>query len=173
MPHCPLIAAGDAEHGASLSLKYFRDANNMTETAGALSVLSTLNRPEREIALGEFFDIFKDDHLVVDKWFGLHAIWPFSGCVERIEELMQHEQFKLTQPNKVRALIGSFAAMNMVQFTAPDGSGFKLVSDTIIELDAINPQVAARMAAGFKSWRVLEPGRRNLAEKTTAQNPFC
>ncbi len=158
-----LIAAADPHEGATLALAHFEGAGNMSEMAGALSVLSTLDRPERQTALETFYDRFKDDHLLVDKWLSYHAVWPFEGCGETIESLKQHPAFNLKQPNKVRALVGVFASLNMVRFTAPDGSGFRLVAETIKQLDALNPQVAARMAAAFKSWRVLETHRRAAA----------
>ncbi len=161
-----LVAAADTAEGARLAVEQFRGAGHMTDKANALSVLSLLDTPEREEALGAFFDDYRDDHLVVDKWLSLNAQWPFEGCASKIESLMQHSCFSLTRPNRVRALIGAFASSNMSQFAAADGSGFDLVGRVIVDLDAINPQVAARMAASFKSWRVLEPRRRNLAEKT-------
>jgi aminopeptidase N len=161
-----LLAAADCAEGAELALKQFRAAGHMTDKANALSVLSLLDTPEREDALDAFYEDYKDDHLVVDKWLSLNAQWPFQGCAGRIEDLMQHPSFSLTRPNRVRALIGAFASANMSQFASADGSGFDLVGRVIIELDAINPQVAARMAASFKSWRVLESGRRKLAERT-------
>ena len=81
---------------------------------------------------------------MVDKWFALHAQWPFAGCAARIKELMSHKAFKLTQPNRVRSLVATFAVANPVCFNAPDGSGYRLVAEVIVALDKINPQVAAR-----------------------------
>ena len=161
-----LIAAADSEEGAAIALSQFQAARHMTEKAHALAVLGQLDRPEREHALEAFYEAYKDDHLVIDKWLSLHAQWPFAGCSARIEELMGHTSFSLTRPNRVRALIGAFATGNLSQFAAADGSGFELVGRVIVELDAINPQVAARLATSFKSWRVLESRRRKLAEKT-------
>lgn len=159
-----LIAAADTGRGAELAFSHFEAATNMTDRAGALSVLAHLDHPRRIEALDRFYDQFKDDHLVVDKWFALNAQWPFAACEAQVRELMQHDAFNLTQPNRVRALIGTFAAANPVCFNAVDGSGYRLVADAIVKLDKINPQVAARMTATFKSWRALEPGRRRVAE---------
>ncbi len=159
-----LMAAADLETGAKMAFDLFSSAGNMTEKAAALAVLSAYDRPERDEALERFYADYEDDHLVVDKWFAFHAMRPLEDCADRVRGLMKHPAFKLTQPNRVRALVGTFAAANPVRFNAPDGSGYRLVADLIIELDPVNPQVAARTAAGFKSWRVLERRRRAAAE---------
>ena len=161
-----LLAAADGEEGAELAFEHYRSASNMTDQAGALGVLALLDHDRRVEALGSFYERYRDDHLVVDKWLALNAQWPNSECATKVRQLMEHETFKVSQPNKVRALIGTFATGNPVCFNAADGSGYALVADVIRQLDKINPQVAARMTASFKSWRALEPDRRAAAEAT-------
>jgi len=158
-----LLTAADAPAGARLALEHFRAATNMTDKMGALNVLARLDYPEREEALCAFYAAHRSDPLLVDKWMSLNAVSPIDGCIERIRGLMDHELFDITKPNRVRALVGSFAAMNPVQFNTPDGAGYDLLADVIEQLDRFNPQVAARLATNFRSWRALESGRREKA----------
>ena len=105
------------------------------------------------------------DNVVIDTWFAAQAQSPRAGTLKRVEALMRHPLFALTAPNKVRALIGTFAAGNPVQFNRPDGAGYAFHVDQVLALDRINPQIAARMLGAFRSWRTLETGRRGLARK--------
>jgi aminopeptidase N len=100
---------------------------------------------------------------VIDKWFALQAMIPSAGTLARVEGLTRHPAFSLGNPNRVRALIGSFAQANHTQFNRADGAGYAFVADIVLALDARNPQVAARMMTAFRSWRALEPGRRAKA----------
>ena len=159
-----LIAAGDQTKGSTLACKLFETATDMTSEMAALATLCRLDGNGREEKLEQYYDRHKNDHLLVDKWFMLHAQVPFPETLGRIRELMNHPAFSLNRPNNVRALIGSFAMANPVCFHAPDGSGYELVGDVILELDSINPQVAARLASAFRSWRMLEEGRGELAK---------
>ena len=103
--------------------------------------------------------------MVVDKWFTLQAVQPDPNALANVRQLMAHPAFALTNPNRVRALIGSFANGNPTRFAAPDGSGFAFVADTVVDLDRFNAQVAARLLGSFKSWRSLEPQRRTQARR--------
>jgi aminopeptidase N len=158
-----LIAAADGREGGELAMRHFAKAQNMTDEIGALSVLILLEEPQREEALERFFDRHKHDHLLVDKWFALHAQAPAVETVRRVQELLQHPQFKWESPNRLRSLIGTFASLNPVAFNAPDGSGYRLLADVVIRLDKSNPQVAARLAASFRSYKALESKRRRKA----------
>jgi aminopeptidase N len=158
-----LLSAADAEEGARLAFERHASAANMTDEMGALNVLARLDSPLREEALAAFFAAHRSDPLLIDKWLSLHAVAPFDGTVGRVRGLMAHELFDIANPNRVRALVGSFAAMNPVQFNARDGSGYELVGEAIATIDAFNPQVAARLATNFRSWRALEPVRRERA----------
>ena len=159
-----LIAAGSPAEGAALASAQFRSANNMTDQIGALSVLSQLPGEARETALDSFFRAHAVDALVIDKWFALQAVIPEEETLARIRALMSHHAFSMNNPNRLRALIGSFANGNPTRFNAPDGSGYDLLVETVLEMDARNPQVAARLLGAFRSWRSLEPGRRAAAE---------
>lgn len=145
--------------------KHYYEARNMTDRIAALTILSNLDVPARGEILADFYQSWKDDHLVIDKWFAIQATSSLPDTLDRVIELMRHPLFSLKNPNKVRAVIGSFAQANPVQFNRPDGKGYELVANAVLEIDAFNPQIAARLANCFRSWRILEANRSRLAEK--------
>ncbi len=159
-----LLAAGDPATGVARAAKQYRDADNMTDRMAALAVLSLNAVPERQAAFDDFYRRYDGDALVIDKWFGLQAMIPEPETLDRVHALTAHPAFSLANPNRVRALVGSFAQGNQTQFNRADGAGYAFHADTMIALDAINPQVAARLMTAFRSWRVLEPVRRGHAE---------
>ena len=159
-----LLAAADADEGASLALEHFATARNMTDLVGALSVLIQIERPERDEALDRFYEKHRSDHLLVDKWLALNAQVPSAKAARRVKALMGHSEFTLARPNRVRALIGTFAGMNPVGFNAVDGAGYDLLASVVEALDPKNSQLAARLAGNFKSYKVLEERRRRHAE---------
>ncbi|MFN4165649.1 MAG: aminopeptidase N [Ferrovibrio sp.] len=137
----------------------YRDADNMTDRMAALRLLVDLDVPERQAALDDFHSRFRDDALVLDKWLALQAISALPDTLERVGALMKHPAFSMQKPNKVRALIGSFTA-NALRYHAADGTGYAFHADRIIELDPINPQVAARLLAPLGRWRRVDAGRQ-------------
>ena len=137
----------------------------MTDRAHALLLLASYGGADAERALADFYDRSKGDHVVIDTWFAAQALSPLAGTLRKVEALTRHPLFALTAPNKVRALIGTFAMGNPVQFNRPDGTGYRFVADQVLALDRINPQIAARMLGAFRSWRALETGRRGHARK--------
>ena len=137
----------------------------MTDRMAALGVLAQYPVPEREKAFTAFEARYRNDPLVLDKWFSVQARIPEADALDRVHKLMKHPAFSMTNPNRMRALIGVFAAGNPSQFNRPDGKGYAFIADTVLGLDSKNPQVAARLLSAFKSWRMLEPSRRALAEK--------
>jgi aminopeptidase N len=161
-----LIAAADPAEGARLATEELADPASMTAEIAALSALIAIDRPERDAALDQFYERHSGDHLLVDKWFSLNAQIPGSGAAQRVENLMQHRDFKLTAPNRLRSLIGVFAMANQTGFHAVDGAGYDILAKVILALDPLNPQVAARLTTNFRSWRIFEPKRRALAAKT-------
>ena len=159
-----LIAAAGSAPGVEQAFRQFRDADNMTDRFAALATLSTHDVAEREQAFDEFQQRFGEDALVMDKWLALQAQIAEPGALDRVRMLMRHPGFSLANPNRVRALIGSFAAGNPSQFNRQDGEGYAFLAEIALKLDAKNPQVAARLLSCFKSWRALEPIRRAAAE---------
>jgi aminopeptidase N len=140
-------------------------ARNATDEVAALSILSQVRSPERAKALDRFYEKWKDDHLVIDAWFAYQAASPQASALASVKKLTRHPLFSIKNPNKVRALIGTFTSGNPVNFNRPDGKGYEFVADRVLELDAFNPQIAARLLSAFRSWRALEPERRRMAKK--------
>jgi aminopeptidase N len=136
----------------------------MTNRFAALATLSLIPGAQRDGALEAFYRDYQADPLVLDKWFALQAMIPEADALARVRRLMEHPAFSLSNPNRLRSLVGTFSAANQTQFNAPDGSGYDFLVDLAASMDARNPQVAARLLVAFKSWRNLEAGRRAKAE---------
>lgn len=136
----------------------------MTDRMAALATLSLHDVPERKHALADFYARYSGDALVVDKWFALQAASPHVNTLDHVRTLVGHPAFSLSNPNRVRALIGAFAQGNITQFNRPDGAGYEFVADTVLALDPKNPQVSARLATAFRNWRMMEQSRRAKAE---------
>ncbi len=153
-----LIAAGDPREGASLAKAQFDSAANMTDRQGALAILVSLDQPEREAALEAFYGRFKDDPLVVDKWFALQATAQRRDAVDEVERLAQHPAFTIANPNRLRALAGTFSA-NQWAFHHGSGRGYRFLADMILAADKLNPQVAARLVPVFGRWKRFDETR--------------
>src|SRR4051812_6807204 len=147
---------------AALAYQQFRRADNMTDAMAALSALAQLDCPEREKALEEFYKRWKDEPLVVDKWLAVQAGSRQPDTLVRVKRLLGHPAFDLKVPNKVYALIRTFSA-NHVRFHAADGGGYAFLADQVIALNALNPQVAARMARAYDRWRKFDERRQARA----------
>jgi aminopeptidase N len=147
----------------ALCVKQFGTADNMTDAIAALSLLANCDCPERARALDAFYDKWKNEPLVVDKWLAVQSTTRLPSALANVKRLMAHAAFNIKNPNKVYALIGGFRA-NSVRFHAADGSGYAFLADQIIALDAINPQVASRMARGFDRWRKFDARRQAHAK---------
>ncbi|MGC5699054.1 aminopeptidase N [Pseudomonas sp. NFXW11] len=145
------------------AIEQFDAADNMTERLTALAVL--VNSPfeaERAQALAVFAENFKNNALVMDQWFSVQAGSPLPGGLERVKALMQHPAFTIKNPNKVRALVGAFAGQNLINFHAADGSGYRFLADLVIQLNALNPQIASRQLAPLTRWRKYDSARQAL-----------
>jgi aminopeptidase N len=147
---------------SALAYEQFKSADNMTDAMAALACLANVECPEREPALNAFYEKWKDEPLVVDKWLAVQAGSRLPGTLARVKQLLSHPAFDIKVPNKVYALIRSFSA-NHVRFHAADGSGYAFLADHVLTLNAINPQVAARMARGFDRWRKFDEQRKTKA----------
>jgi aminopeptidase N len=156
-----LLAAADEAQAAGLAKAQFDSADNMTDRQGALGILVSLDAPERQAALGAFYERFHDDALVLDKWFSLQAAAQRLDTVDHVLELAGHPDFLMTNPNRLRSLAGTFGA-NHWAFHSPDGRGYAFLADMIIAADKLNPQIAARLVPPFGRWRRFEPKRAEL-----------
>ena len=136
----------------------------MTERQAALVLLVDCPGPERAAALDAFYRTWRNDPLVLDKWFGVQALSALPDTALRVEELSRHPDFSLGNPNRARALVGSFAAGNAVRFHGDDGRGYEFLADVVLELDPRNPQLASSMVSMFSQWRRYDAGRGQLME---------
>ena len=155
-----LLAAGMPDTTIDLIQRELASASSMTAEIGALTAMLSIDAPETQQELEKFYERHRGDSLLVDKWFALNS---YVADAAKIEKLMGHPDFRLSTPNRVYALIGGFTSMNLSGFHAADGEGYRVVADTILKVNAINPQVAARMATGFRSWRIMDEVRRKAA----------
>ena len=159
-----LMAAPGSSHEIARAARQYDAADNMTNRMAALGTLSLHHGPERERALADFYQRYAGDPLVIDKWFSLQAMTPHLDTLDKVRALTRHEAFSLGNPNRVRALIGAFAQGNPTQFNRADGAGYDFIAEMLLALDPKNPQVSARLATAFRTWRTLEAGRRAKAE---------
>ncbi len=147
----------------ALCYEQYAQSDNMTESFAALGMLASCDCIEREKALDSFYARWQDESLVVDKWLAVQATSRLPDTLTRVRALLAHPAFDLKVPNKVYALIRSFSA-NHVRFHAADGGGYAFLADQVIALNALNPQVAARMARGFDRWKKFDATRRAQAQ---------
>jgi aminopeptidase N len=140
----------------TLCVRQFDSADSMTDSMAALTALANTDCPERFEALEKFYAKWKDESLVMDKWFAVQATSRLPDTLAAVKRLLLHPAFNLKNPNKVRAVIGSFCQGNHVRFHAADGSGYAFAADRVIALDPLNPQVAARLARSFDRWRKFD-----------------
>lgn len=145
-----------------LAAQQFDEANNMTESFNALLALSVAGGERFDEKMQTFETRWRHDPLVMDKWFALQAQRTDGNALARVQQLMAHPAFSFKNPNRVRALLGSFSRGNLLHFHAADGESYRWFADRIIELDAMNPQIAARMASVFNTWRRFDGGRAAL-----------
>jgi aminopeptidase N len=148
--------------GAALAAAQFAAAGNMTDSLAALATLVRLPGPERTQALAAFYDRWRADPLVLDKWFSLQASAPLPDAIEQVRALMRHPDFDLRNPNRVRSVVGAFAGGNPVRFHAASGEGYALLADAILAVDALNGQLAARLVSPLGQWRRHDAIRQEL-----------
>ena len=153
--------------GAARALTHFHAATNMTDRAAALTVLAHRHHGSAEAveALAAFEERYALDTLVMDKWFQIQASVPGPQTVESVRRLTRHPAFSMTNPNRLRSLVGTFSAANQTGFHRPDGEGYRLFTETVLDVEKRNPQMASRLATALRSWRSLEPVRQEKARQ--------
>jgi aminopeptidase N len=164
-----LLAARGTRADKARLASHFQHADNMTDQSFALHRLAAQGGTEAEAALAAFRKQWKDDHIAIDAWFTAQAAAARSATLARIRKLMKDPLFSIKTPNKVRALIGAFALANPSQFNKADGSGYRFLAQQVLVIDKLNPQLAARLLGAFRSWRTLEPERREKARSALAK----
>ncbi|MEL6504178.1 MAG: aminopeptidase N [Pseudomonadota bacterium] len=152
-------AVGQAEH-------QFDTATNMTNRMAGLSTLiyAQSDRKKADAALDKFYKRYADNPLVIDKWFAIQAALPGSAGLTRVKQLSKHAAYSLENPNRARALLAPFAAGNLSGFHRADGKAYAFYAQQIVAIDAINPQLAARLLTLMNVWRSMEKGRAGHAK---------
>ena len=148
-----LLTATNGTGCAKLAKAQYDEADNMTDRVAALTRLADNNNAEREECFDDFYARFKAYPLVVDKYFSLQASATRADIIQNLKKLRHHSDFNIKNPNRVRSLYAAFAMNNPVGFHAVDGSGYHFLSDAILELNSINPQIAARLLTPMREWR--------------------
>ncbi len=156
-------ASGSGEAGQTVWDRFIT-ADNMTDRLAALTLLVHDHLPREDEALETYLKRHEANSLAMDKWFMTQATAPGEETLSKVRALMAHRLYDATNPNRVRALLQSFATGNPTQFARADGAGFELVAESVLEIDKRNPQVASRLLTSFRSWRALDPQRSALAE---------
>jgi aminopeptidase N len=157
------VATIDDATSRALAFLEFRRAENMTDAMAALTCLANSAGAERERALAMFYEKWKDEALVVDKWFKVQATSWLPATLDRVKALAAHPAFDVRNPNRVRSLVHAFAFENPLHFHAADGSGYRWVAEQVVALDRLNPQVASRLARAFDRWKKYDAGRQVVA----------
>jgi len=151
---------------SSIAWEQFTSADNMTDQFAALSALVNSNHQEKaKLALSDFYDQWQHDVLVINMWLSLQASSDYIGGVSGVNDLLSHAAFDIKNPNKVRSVIGAFAGQNLRHFHAEDGLGYQWLADRVIELDALNPQIASRLLGPLTKWkRIGQPNGTKMKQ---------
>ena len=156
-----MLLEADANIWSAMAVNQYQQANNMTDRYAALAALVVHGAQGAKDCLTDFYSRFADDPLVIDKWFALQSSRPplldhgsaTESALQIVERLKQHEAFKMNNPNRVRSVIHAFCMNNPASFHQPDGSGYQFWANSVLALDAVNPQVAARLARALDRWK--------------------
>lgn len=154
----------DEEINEKLILRQFDRAmmHNMTDTIAALRCIVNSNMIARDKVLQEFYIKWQNDALVMDKWFMLQATSKLPDTIQTVKKLAKHPAFDIKNPNKVYSLVGGFCHRNPIRFHAADGGGYQLLTDFVLQLDVLNPQIAARMVTAFSDFRRYDKNRQQM-----------
>jgi aminopeptidase N len=147
---------------AQQCLAQYREADNMTDGLAAMTALTHTGNASATEVLEDFYTRWKDDNLVLDKWFAIQATSPFEATYDSVSALASHADFTLRNPNRVRSLIGAFGMRNPAGFHRADGKGYAFLADFIMELDKLNPQVSARLLTPLTQWRRYDVARQEM-----------
>jgi aminopeptidase N len=142
----------DAEAHVPLAMGQFETADNMTDQLAAFRVLVHNNTSQRRHVTDAFYQQWRQEHLVIDKWFTIQAMAVLDDTIDRVRELFLHPEFDLRNPNRVRALLGAFCSSNPVCFHDASGDGYRLLGEYVEKLNSLNPQIAARLLSPMTRW---------------------
>ncbi len=141
-----------------LAYQHFKQSDNMTDRWAALAALNDTDTILRRKALNEFASRYSDNPLVLDKWLSLEALHSDPAALDRVRELLDHPNYDSRNPNRIRALLATFAFNNDVAFHRKDGEGYRFIADQVMKIDQFNPQSAARLAGAFQQWARYREG---------------
>ncbi|MGH7015636.1 MAG: DUF3458 domain-containing protein, partial [Caulobacteraceae bacterium] len=164
-----LLAADPHPLNRDLARGHFKNAGTMTDAIGGLAALARLGGADFEAALGEFFERWRGEPLVIDKWFRIQAMDPSPGALERVRRLVTHPEFDPRNPNRLLSLVQAFAARNPARFHDPSGAGYRFLADQILAVDAFNPNLAARMIEPLASFARYAPPHSALMRAEVAR----
>lgn len=163
------LAASPTGDTEGLALAQFNQAGNMTDELAAFGVLTHSQFDSAQYAIDTFFERWNKENLVIDKWFAIQAMSPNADTLARVKALTEHQAFSFTNPNRVRSLIGVFATGNQRHFHGSEGAGYAFVGEWVRRLDALNPQIAARLVSAFSLWRRFDDDRQqNMQDELKA-----
>ena len=166
---CLIWLAKVSDEANNLVIAQFENASNMTDSLGALTAANMGDLPCRDELMSAFELRWQDTPLVMDKWFMLQANRDSDKVIECLRQLQQHKSFSMNNPNRVRALIGSFAAGNIYQFHRKDGKGYAFLTECLITLNHLNPQIAARLVTPLIQFHKFDLGRQTLIKACLEQ----
>ncbi|ALG69119.1 aminopeptidase N [Beggiatoa leptomitoformis] len=153
----------DTAETTALAEQQFTQSDNMTDQQSALSCLVNTTGTAKTIALTRFYTQWKENPLVLDKWFSVQAMSYLPDTFENVQALLQHSDFNLKNPNRARSLLAVFS-QNQAQFHRADGLAYQLQADIVLQLNTLNPQIASRFVSVFNHWRRFDPARQALMQ---------
>lgn len=159
------IGSLEKEDILSMLFDKYKTASNMTDEIALFSIFTDIESEFKAKVIESFYSKWKNNYLVLDKWFAIQAVSSCSDTIANMNKLIDHPDFSIKNPNKVRSLIGSFAMFNPVNFHQKDGKGYRFVGEQVKNLDKINPQIASRMVAAFNNRKKYDKSRNNLMKK--------
>ena len=155
------IMASGAEDAPALALRQFNEADNMTDRQGAFGTLANSMTAERDIVIAAFYARFRDNGLVMDKWFSTQAFSIRPDTLDRVEELVRHPDFTIANPNRLRSVVGAMSG-NQLIFHEASGRGYRFLADMLLKVDSLNPQTAAKLVPPLGRWRRFDEARAKL-----------
>ncbi|RUR18345.1 aminopeptidase N [Legionella sp. km535] len=165
-----LLMKANEKDNLSFCKQQFASAKTMTDQiAGFALLVNSADEGSRIKAIDEFYQQWSQDDLVLDKWFALQAVSELPDALNHVKQLLNHPEFSIKNPNKVRSLIGAFCMANPRNFHAIDGSGYQFLSDMLLIVDKLNPQIAARLATPFTRWKRYDKSRQVLMSEQLKQ----
>ncbi|TVQ83649.1 MAG: aminopeptidase N [Micavibrio sp.] len=156
------LAADGSDEAVKIAKLQYDQSTNMTERLGALAALTDLDKPESKTALDDFYSRYKNNTNIVDSWLAVQARADSGDALARVKALTEHEAFSWKNPNKLRSLVGAFAAGNPRHFHRKDGEGYKFLADAVIKMNGINPRIGAGLVKPLLEFKRYDKDRQAL-----------